>query len=269
MSNTKYSACAVWERLPYSATASAPNPFACPGSSMYGYLGVLAGPIPGRLRGFFSLVCVMAPPSCQLRLTSINGGKATSFSWCIGCNNMFILRALFATLGGGRGSCPAFRRTNPFRLLAIIMTPTSICCSQSSTKLHRSTKNTRCSLLVFTFGAWNLELGIEDKPCAHRKPTVPPCMLPPSHNTPPFFIFLQGREVMTTRCSCQGVVAHEALLKFMCTGCSDPVCDNEKEMKDSTCTAQPAQRRGNWRRVRFRFARIMAFLALLVPLMLS
>ncbi len=45
--------------------------------------------------------------------------------------------------------------------------------------------------------------------------------------------------------------------------CSNPVYGDDKETKDSTCTAQPARRRGNWPRARFCFERICAFPAFL------
>jgi hypothetical protein len=60
-----------------------------------------------------------------------------------------------------------------------------------------------------------------------------------------------------------GVVAHEASQKYICTGSGNPVYGDEKEMKDSTRTTQPARCRGNWPRARFRFARICAFPELL------
>ncbi len=71
-----------------------------------------------------------------------------------------------------------------------------------------------------------------------------------------------GELIRTIRWSGQGLVAHEALLQYICTGSGNPVYGDEKEMKDSTCTARPARRRGTWPRARFRFARICAFLEL-------
>ncbi len=75
-----------------------------------------------------------------------------------------------------------------------------------------------------------------------------------------------GDPIRTTRSSGQGVVAHEALYQYVCTGSGNPVYGDEKETKDSNCTAQPTrrvQRRENWTRACFFFARICAFPALL------
>ena len=72
-----------------------------------------------------------------------------------------------------------------------------------------------------------------------------------------------GEPITTARWSGQGVVAHETSQQYMWrlgrVGDGDPVYGDGNEMKDSTCTALPEQRHGNWQRARFRYARIRAF----------